>query len=99
MIESRDVTTFADTGCEGWPTFRGTYLDFGPLPKDGKRTWKWQVFSIDRLSFLGNVVWFGRWRKYAFFPEPGCVFDDGCLHEIADFTKLRTAEHREGKKL
>ena len=33
-------------------------------------------------TLLGTVKWFGRWRKYCFFTEPGIVFDSHCLEEV-----------------
>lgn len=94
-----DSTDFIDTGCAGWPCYRGAYIEFGPIPKDGKRTWTWKVFSRDKRDYLGDVKWFGHWRGYAFFPHPDCVFEQTCLREIADFIEVRTDEHRRGVKL
>lgn len=42
---------------------------------------------------LGEVRWFGRWRKYAFFPVDGTVFDQACLRDIATFCEQQTAAH------
>ena len=94
-----ELTEFVDTGCEGWPSYCGTYIDFGPLPKDGKRTWRWQIHTRpvagQGIVFLGEVKWFGRWVKYGFYPAPDCVFEATCLREIADFIEERTTEFRD----
>jgi hypothetical protein len=34
---------------------------------------------------LGAVKWFGRWRRYAFFPDPATVYEPTCLRDIASF--------------
>lgn len=47
----------------------------------------------DPPECLGCVKWFGRWRTYAFFPEPFTVFEKVCLLEIAEFCEARTREH------
>jgi hypothetical protein len=46
---------------------------------------------------LGEVRWFGRWRCYAFYPEPDTLYERQCLRDIADFCEARTREHRESK--
>jgi hypothetical protein len=34
---------------------------------------------------LGVIKWYGPWRQYCFYPEPGCVFNSDCLRDIAGF--------------
>jgi hypothetical protein len=43
---------------------------------------------------LGSIKWFGRWRKYAFFPENDTVYEWDCLRVIAEFCENKTKEHR-----
>jgi len=43
---------------------------------------------------LGKIKWFGRWRKYAFFPESGTLYEGTCMTEIVEFLKVVTNEHR-----
>jgi len=48
------------------------------------------IFSVvnkENGSQLGTVKWFGRWRKYAFFPNNDCVFECDCMLDIAAFLK------------
>jgi hypothetical protein len=45
-------------------------------------------------GFLGQVRWFSRWRKYSFFPAPGCVFEGTCMREISQFIEDRTTDRR-----
>ena len=74
----------------------GTYVEFVHTPEAGRKTTVWAVTAKDG-SYLGRVSWFGRWRKYCFFPAPDCVFEETCLREIAQFIVDRTKEHRAGK--
>lgn len=37
------------------------------------------------VDTLGVVKWYGAWRQYCYFPEPGTVFSKGCLNDISDF--------------
>lgn len=52
---------------------------------------KTQRFDVrakaELLTELGVIKWFGRWRKYAFFPRADCVFDSKCLAEIEEFIR------------
>lgn len=34
---------------------------------------------------LGEIKWYGAWRKYCFFPDGNTVFDTICLAQINDF--------------
>lgn len=96
-----DATELRYTGCDGGPSFRGSYIKFDPVQKlKQQRTWKWTVRTLDGNGQTGNITlgevkWFGRWVKYSFFPAADCVFEATCLREIADFIEQRTTEHRD----
>ena len=71
----------------------GTYIRFveGP-PKPRTKTW-WVVTRDDDIH-LGWVGWFGRWRKYAFYPKPDTVYEQVCLRDIALFCETQTSTHK-----
>ena len=72
--------------------YYGTHIWFVPgEPKPKTKTW-W--VRAKGGSTIGLVAWFGRWRKYSFFPEGGTVWEQVCLREIADFCEARTREHK-----
>ena len=77
------------------PLPTGTHIVFrlaNDIP-DGMKTAIWLV--LDKAGgVLGQVKWFGRWRKYSFFPMPDCVFEGTCLREIARFIEDQTRAHR-----
>ena len=50
------------------------------------------------LNILGTIRWFGRWRKYCFFPASETVYEETCLGEIAEFCVRETKNHRLKKK-
>lgn len=58
-------------------------------------TSEWAVFNR-RGPLLGMVTWYGPWRQYVFESEPDCVFNSGCLEEIAGFCAEMTAQHKRG---
>lgn len=70
------------------------YLNFKLVGKsDSGKTSRWAVFSKFGIDSLGNVAWFGAWRKYAFYPKDG-IFDPTCLRDIADFMAEQTRKHK-----
>lgn len=73
-----------------------TYVTMIPVRDTGK-TMVWHVLNKREKVTIGEVKWFGRWRKYAFFPIDA-IFEEVCLREIADFIQERTALHQKGLK-
>jgi len=59
-----------------------------------RKTGVWKVVALSNSGWLGCVAWFGSWRKYAFFPDDGCIFEEDCLRDIADFCETKTREHK-----
>ena len=80
----------------GEGTEQGKHLVFVSAPPKPK-TKVWWVASRYEDGRLGWIGWFGRWRKYSFFPASDTVFEEDCLRDIADFCVRKTKEHREGK--
>ena len=62
-----------------------------------RKTHKWRIVSADENRFiLGQVKWFGRWRRYCFFPSliDSLVFEQDCLRDLANFLEDETREHK-----
>lgn len=74
---------------EKWIRFEETK----PKPK----TKVWNVIATDGDILLGVISWFGRWRTYAFFPEPQTVFERTCLRDISDFIDEQNARQKASK--
>lgn len=61
------------------------------LSASGKtRVWgvlssRWIVPRGTVQTELGTIKWYAPWRRYVFFPDPGTLYDAGCLTEIATF--------------
>lgn len=64
--------------------------------KTGK-TYIWDVLSMENDK-LGEIRWFGRWRKYAFNPAPLTTFEQDCLRKIADFCERQSSMQRLRRK-
>ena len=64
------------------------------LIKEGNKTNVWRVVTEERNEVLGEIKWFSRWRKYAFFPAPETVYEDDCLKDIAEFIEQQMIERK-----
>ena len=73
--------------------FKWITIDYFGVTASGK-TKIWTVRSTAGGSTLGEVRWFAPWRKYAFYVASGCLFEEDCLRDIADFVETVTREHR-----
>lgn len=63
-------------------------------PKD-RVTDRWTVYERAHSGApIGEVRWFGSWRRYAFNPAPGAVFEQDCLRDIAAFCEEQTAARK-----
>lgn len=70
-----------------------------------KDTGKTKVYSVrtrhihdPELSKLGEIKWYGSWRKYCFFPLGDTVFDDRCMSQIIHFANLCKIAWKEGRR-
>jgi hypothetical protein len=76
----------------------GSYIRFIRHPElETGVTQRWEVSSSGGDN-LGQVKWFGNWRKYCFSPFADTVYEEVCLREIAFFGEQLTKLHREAKK-
>lgn len=84
------------------PFIPGSYITFRHewAQEVGKKTSVWSVHEgvAYRGVAIGQVKWFGRWKRYSFFPEGGTVFEQTCLREIAYFCETATLKHRVTRK-
>lgn len=64
-------------------------LEFKPVGKSASE--KTEIFSVLSGDLeLGRIAFFGRWRKYCFYPNINTLYDHLCLTEIATFCKKET---------
>lgn len=77
------------------------WIRFGtPSPSKSGKTKEWGVMTTkdDTPVYLGVVKWMGRWRRYAFFPEPNMVFEQTCLRDLASFCDQQNGAHRKASR-
>lgn len=75
---------------------KGAYIGIRLIgTSESGKTNVYEVRTWDTDGFrLGTIKWFGRWRKYAFYPEAGCLFEETCLRDIAEFCEQETKAQR-----
>ncbi len=66
------------------PYRTGTWIEFHLIMKTAK-TGMFDILNKESGYNLGQIKWYGPFRKYSFFPSENCVFETKCLQEIVDF--------------
>lgn len=75
-------------------------LDDHADPK--RKTEQWHVVSTSEVGVvLGDIKWYGGWRRYCFFPNNDLllVFEEDCLRDIADFCVLQTKHYKAAREV
>lgn len=66
-----------------------SFIEYNPFRIDGKlnrkKTTSYWIRNKDNGCMLGEIKWYGPFRKYSFFPESEIVFEKTCLEDIARF--------------
>lgn len=69
-----------------------SYLDFTHKASESGKTTVTTVLSRRHGDKLGTIRWYGSWRQYAFYPEPGTIWNPDCLDEIKAQIRTLMAE-------
>lgn len=72
------------------------WIDFVQMGRTDK-TLIWDVVTKDGVV-LGQIKWFGRWRKYSFYPKPETIYEQTCLRDIAAFIDSEMLIRREASE-
>ena len=75
------------------------WIDFFEQPPNpNRKTQVWLVANKDNGVRLGEIKWHGAWRGYAFFPDPGTLYEPTCLRDVADFIQQQNQARRSAAK-
>lgn len=58
------------------------YLRFEERSVAGRRTPIIDIYSTRHGDLLGRIAWYSQWRQFAFYPEPGTVWNPACLEIV-----------------
>lgn len=67
------------------------YIEFVEIADAKLKTKRFQVFTkgheltAGKATFLGEIKWYGGWRRYCLFPSVNTLWDSICLGEIKRF--------------
>lgn len=75
-----------------------TYTRFNQI-KDTGKTKVWAVYNSDNGSHLGEIRWYGAWRKYVLAVAPGTIWSADCLVDVARFIETQMAARQAGVKV
>jgi len=64
-----------------------------PKKSDSGKTQIWTVLGSNEVV-LGQIRWFGQWRKYVFHPSAYTIYEQDCLRKIADFCEDKSKKLR-----
>lgn len=67
--------------------FRGIYIVVYKETIEGRKTPIYSLESVYDKVFLGEVKWYGPWRRYCFYPCDNTVWDVKCLEELENLMK------------
>lgn len=62
------------------------------LDSPGAKTKKWEVRDKDSIR-IGEIKWYGGWRKYVYYNDDAGFSDWDFLRLVADFCETKTKEH------
>lgn len=65
------------------------WIDFIETTPPAIKTKRYSVLSKEK-HYLGEIKWYGPFRKYSFFPQSGTVFEIQCMTDIINFIKFLT---------
>jgi hypothetical protein len=88
MSETMNHAVLAET-----VIFAGKYIRFEKGPPKAK-TLTWFVVNKESGEAIGEIKWYGPWRRYSFFPFPETVYESDCLKDIGWFLIRATATHK-----
>jgi hypothetical protein len=69
------------------------YLRFLEIANPGKLTRIWQVRSLRDGDLIGEIRWYGGWRRYVCCHMPNTFSEADGLRFIADFCEEQTRKH------
>jgi hypothetical protein len=58
------------------------FFELDEVASAGRKTTVWRVRATRDYAILARIAWFGRWRQYAFFPEPGTIYNPAAIDAI-----------------
>lgn len=60
-----------------------------------------KIFSVYATngSFLGQIKWYGPWRKYCYHAVASQILDANCMYELMEKLSEETNKHKEKREI
>lgn len=88
---------YATTYLGQWIVEQNDYFRVIKEILEGRKTPIYNIETLDGL-FLGEIKWYGAWRKFCFFPDLETIWDNKCLSLVVDFLDEVNKEWRESRR-
>lgn len=79
--------------------YESNYFKISELYYKNRKTPVLTIYSKEGYN-LGEIRWYGAWRKFCFYPNEDTIWDNKCLEEIVSFLNKYNKDWRnksEGK--
>ena len=72
------------------------WIEFRRSAMQAPKTGRWDVVTKEGGAVLGEIAWYGPWRRYCFTPSwrVPTVYEPTCLRDIANFIDAEMAARR-----
>ncbi len=76
--------------------YKGKYFYIQKEERPGRKT---PILRVTNNSgaHLGEIKWYGAWRKFCFFPANETIWDDKCLEDLVSFVRRFNIEWRKSR--
>lgn len=84
-----------------WLVEKNDYFFIEKQPLEvGRKTHKYVIFNCQSGDVLGEISWYGAFRKFCFIPESSIdiVWDEKCLQQLTNFLVNLNKNYREERK-
>lgn len=68
-----------------WIVYQNEYIEIVGENLKGRKTPIYHINSLRSQDEIGQIKWYGAWRKYCFFPNGDTVWDKKCLDSVCDW--------------
>ena len=65
--------------------FMGDYFKLYEEYLDNRKTPIYHIESMLSKDEIGQIKWYGAWRKFCFYPNGDTIWDNKCLEQIIAF--------------
>lgn len=75
------------------------WIQFDEVVIPGRKTKVFLVYNKENTETpIGEIKWYGAFRKYSFFPQPHTVYESVCMQDITNFLDELMEERRAAKE-